>query len=199
MVNDAFYVLMAALYVGSVLAAAGISLKTGFWREEETRKYVHVSVSFTAFIIAYCISSPLLRLIGPVAFIFINAYSGYKTKARLGGLLLYPVSLALLAVAMNLGIISQSVFVTSILVMGLGDGGAAVVGMRYGTHRVGSKTLEGSLAMFIVSFVLIILSCETWYWALLSASLITVVEALSPHGWDNFSVPVSAALLLEVL
>ena len=113
MVNDAFYVLMAALYVGSVLAAAGISLKTGFWREEETRKYVHVSVSFTAFIIAYCISSPLLRLIGPVAFIFINAYSGYKTKARLGGLLLYPVSLALLAVAMNLGIISQSVFVTS--------------------------------------------------------------------------------------
>ena len=113
--------------------------------------------------------------------------------------MLYPVSLALLAVAMNLGIISQSVFVTSILVMGLGDGGAAVVGMRYGTHRVGSKTLEGSLAMFIVSFVLIILSCETWYWALLSASLITVVEALSPHGWDNFSVPVSAALLLEVL
>jgi dolichol kinase len=33
--------------------------------------------------------------------------------------------------------------------------------------------------------------------AIVVGAVITLVEAISPHGWDNFTIPVSAALVLH--
>ena len=42
----------------------------------------------------------------------------------------------------------------SLLMWGFGDASAALVGIPYGKHRIGKKSLEGSLAMFVVAFAL---------------------------------------------
>ena len=161
---------------------------------------VHILVAFSAFPIAYMIDDPYLRLLGPFAFIFINAALGRRMGARLGGLLCYPLSMLLLAAAMNGGYISQASFVSGILAMGLGDGIAAIVGMKWGRIRLGGKTLEGSFAMLAAVFlVFLTIGGKSPSAALVAAIAATLAELLSPGGLDNVSVPVVSAILMEVL
>jgi phytol kinase len=95
---------------------------------------------------------------------------------------------------------------------------AAIVGRRFGhyTYTVGGRTrsLEGSLAMLFWSWLatsaaifgmpyLIGLFYVSWLLALMVGGVVaivcTLVEALSPWGIDNLTVPAAAGLLLNML
>ena len=198
--NDILWIFLTACYNAAVIASAAIAGRKGLLSEEGSRKLVHILVAFSAFPIAYMIDDPYLRLLGPFAFIFINAALGRRMGARLGGLLCYPLSMLLLAAAMNGGFISQASFVSGILAMGLGDGIAAIVGMRWGRIRLGGKTLEGSFAMLAAVFlVFLIIGRKGPSAAIVAAVAATLAELLSPGGLDNVSVPVVSAILMEVL
>jgi phytol kinase len=97
-----------------------------------------------------------------------------------------------------------------VLVMTWGDGIAALVGQRWGKHSyeiVGNKkTLEGSFAMFVASYLvtLAILIMATpgfaiaqiiWFIPLPVAFVATGLEAVSPGGTDNLTVPLASAAL----
>lgn len=94
--------------------------------------------------------------------------------------------------------------------MAYGDSLASLVGERYGRRRyrlVASKSLEGSVAMFFgsfLSFALSLLFFSAFYQFSLSAQMIlafavalvaTVVEGLSPMGFDNLTVPAFSVLV----
>jgi phytol kinase len=100
------------------------------------------------------------------------------------------------------------------LLLGVGDGLGEPVGTRFGRHRYrvpvvgGRRTLEGSAAVFAGSLA-VVLCC---YWdgraATLTARLlaattaalaVTVVEAVSPHGADNFTIPVAGGSVVWLL
>jgi phytol kinase len=97
---------------------------------------------------------------------------------------------------------------TAALLVGVGDGVAEPIGRRIGRHtyRVRSLTggtatrsLEGSAAVF-VGCLAVLLACfglSVIGAAVLLALLLTVVEAISPHGLDNLTIPVVAALCLR--
>lgn len=108
---------------------------------------------------------------------------------------------------------------TSMLVLGLGDAAASIVGERVATphHYKFStvKSLEGSLAMFVVSF-LVLYGCFILFkpasavlsqftnTALLSfafalALVATAAESLVSGGQDNLTVPFSIVFFLSVL
>jgi dolichol kinase len=101
-----------------------------------------------------------------------------------------------------------SVTRTAALLVGIGDGIAEPIGRRIGRHkyRVRSLTgtsavrsLEGSAAVF-VGCLGVLLACfgsGTIAAAVLLALLLTVVEAVSPHGLDNLTIPIVAALCLR--
>ena len=92
--------------------------------------------------------------------------------------------------------------------MAYGDAAAAIVGEKYGKlqyYVFAKKSLEGSAAMFLVSFLSIeasLLFFSTLYSlplftlsvaALVVASVATLAEALSPLGFDNLTVPLIGA------
>lgn len=94
---------------------------------------------------------------------------------------------------------------------GYGDAAAALIGKRFGRHVIegrlvdGKKSLEGSLAMFAVSFisVLIVLALRggmEWYGLVLTAfatALVTaVVELLSRGGSDTVTCPLAAMAVI---
>lgn len=105
--------------------------------------------------------------------------------------------------------------VAGIMAMTWGDALAALIGKRFGRHQyqVGSsvRSWEGSLAMFLASgtamFLVLLLLPSSFlsplavsvggeralFTALISAGFATLVEAISPHGTDNLSVPLVAA------
>ncbi len=112
---------------------------------------------------------------------------------------------------------------TSMLVMGVSDSLAALVGSSVGKKHIehltkSPKTVEGSLTMFLSGFLLLsasLLLFSTQFsnvgglvgkpflmllaLALLLALVATAVEALLSHGLDNFFIPVSIAYVLYIL
>lgn len=94
---------------------------------------------------------------------------------------------------------------------GFGDGAAALVGKKFGRHYLegklieGRKSVEGTLAMFTVSFisVLIVLLAHgkaVWYAnlpiALLTAAVCAVVELYTRNGMDTLTCPLAAAVVI---
>lgn len=126
------------------------------------------------------------------------------------GLFFYAVSYTFLAF-----FLAQKPYTLAagILPMAYGDAVASIVGEKYGKMKyrlIAEKSLEGSTAMFIVSFVLLWLSLlffSMFYPLSLSgtitsvmvvAAVTTLVEGLSPLGFDNLTVPVFGALAFLV-
>ncbi len=100
---------------------------------------------------------------------------------------------------------------TAGLLVGIGDGVAEPVGRRLGRHRYrvpslirgkpAVRSLEGSAAVF-VGCLLTLLACFGTDFLPLAAGLalvLTLVEAVSPHGLDNLTLPVASAVLVRPL
>lgn len=100
-----------------------------------------------------------------------------------------------------------------IMAMTWGDAFSAIIGKRFGKHSYsiieGSKrTLEGSMAGFLFTFVavtitLFILSPLSFplilIGGLIAAIIGTLLEAISPKGTDNLTVPIGIAIVLFLL
>ncbi|MCK4857023.1 MAG: hypothetical protein KAT58_03550 [candidate division Zixibacteria bacterium] len=83
----------------------------------------------------------------------------------------------------------------------LGDVASAMVGRRWGRHKiVGQKTLEGSIAFLVVALlVTLAIPNVPWSVGIIGAVTATVVEALSIHRDDNLTVPLVAGLVMHLL
>ncbi|MEW5876038.1 MAG: hypothetical protein AB1752_12770 [Candidatus Zixiibacteriota bacterium] len=78
----------------------------------------------------------------------------------------------------------------------LGDIAAALIGRRWGTHRlVGNKTFEGSSGFLVAAFLgIVAVPGIGWPLALVAAVVGTIAEAISGKVDDNLSVPLTVGL-----
>ena len=103
------------------------------------------------------------------------------------------------------------IIVASIMAWGPGDGAAAICGKHFGKHKLsgkmieGVKSVEGSVAMAVTSFVftfltLLFMAPFTWYISLLLSVVIAPVAALvelyTKKGLDTITVPIVVCLVL---
>lgn len=123
------------------------------------------------------------------------------------GEIYFPLAVALLFLLAD----GQHLFyIIPLLTLTLADAVAALVGIRYGEIRYatseGSKSVEGSLAFFIVAFLsahipLLLLSqtgrAETLLIALVLGILVMLFEAISVGGFDNLFIPLGCYALLR--
>jgi dolichol kinase len=89
----------------------------------------------------------------------------------------------------------------SLLFIVLGDVASAMVGRRWGKHRIrGEKTIEGALSFLLVSLVIVlVLPGIPLVVGVAGAVVATVVEALTVHRDDNLTVPLSAGLVMHLI
>jgi phytol kinase len=103
------------------------------------------------------------------------------------------------------------------LVAGWGDAVGEPVGVRFGKHKYNvptlqkvkcQRSLEGSFAVMIMSTLAVLIGL--WLigiysiFSIITAAIITgiittIIEAISPHGLDNFSTQVGAAGIVFVI
>ena len=203
-----------------VFAAIGVAEGLRKWRGysvEFTRKFIHIAVGMWAFGTVLLFESRTFALIPPVAFVFINALSYWQgtfkametgEKGQLGTIY-FPISFALI-IWLLWG--SPHLLVASLMPMTWGDALAAVIGRRIGRRRytvVGStRSLEGSAVMFLVGWAatlvsLLLLAPISPVTAVVAAAVTAlgaaVVEAVSPWGIDNLTVPAISALILTLM
>lgn len=93
----------------------------------------------------------------------------------------------------------------SIYAWGFGDAAAALIGKRYGVHKIGKKSMEGSAAMFLTSLcsVFVILLLRGGLSVVLCAAIAVVTAAASAlselwskNGMDTVICPLSAMVIL---
>ena len=205
---------MCGLYVCLEAFAAYILHKFHLVKSEGVRKFIHIATSFLIFPVIYGIKEPELRYVGPLFFVFFNAIASYggmgkiiglSEEKRHIGLVVYPLSVLFLVFLYNKGYMSAESVSSGVMIMGLGDGMAALVGTKWGKHKykvlkVGEKSVEGTFSMFMASFLVVYaISPGGVVISLFVALFSSFVENISPSGVDNATVPILSSLLLEVL
>lgn len=103
-----------------------------------------------------------------------------------------------LGIFLSLLIFGRDPAMVSTVVLAVGDASASVVGLKYGKRRFGNKSLEGSLAFLLSTFM--VLLPFVGFWKALSVALISaMVEAMPFKLDDNFTVPLTAGFVYKVL
>ncbi len=199
------------IYILAIIAVAFVLYRFTKIGSEGVRKFIHILVSGWVLILVNCYDSLAWAVIGPVTFIFLNAafvYSGFSKYLGMGnrkrdnGLIYYPLSILVLVIMMYNGLADERIVISSVLMMGFGDGLAALIGSRFGRHGYsfigGKKSLEGTLTMFAVSLtiLLVVYPEGPWYVSLLVAIFATLLENITPLGFDNITVPLISAFAL---
>ncbi|MBL7184039.1 MAG: phosphatidate cytidylyltransferase [Anaerolineae bacterium] len=227
-----------ALIISYVYVFAMIGIGEGLrkWRgysTEFTRKLIHISVGMWAFGTVLLFQHWYFAIIPPLSFVVLNyiSYRGeiFKSvetgeKGNLGTVY-FPISFAII---ICLFWERPNLLVASLMPMTWGDALAAVLGRRYGQRKysvLGStRSVEGSLAMFIFSWLSVFLALlllpplggvlslvlssveglpKGWQASLLYSLAVavfaTLVEALSPWHIDNLTVPLLSAALLYLI
>ena len=95
-------------------------------------------------------------------------------------------------------------FQFGVLVMGISDALAGLIGERYGKHKIrlfgGTKSAEGSVVFFICTMILMLFFAPVFsYQLILIAAVLTVTEVLTIYGLDNLILPILGAFLIQFL
>jgi len=222
-VGNVFALILSFVLVLGIIAVSELMEKRFKLPKEESRKLVHIGVSHWWLLAMAGFTSWKWAIVPPIAFIALNLFSWYsglfdamERKPRdltNLGTVYFPIALLLMVIFtwQDSPVLSNAhpyLGGLGIMAMGYGDGFAALVGSHRGTRKysiLGStKSLEGSLTMFIAAliplFFLILLGGSVpWLLALGLAALLsllaTIVEAVTPLGLDNLTVPFAVTLL----
>ncbi|HIE37852.1 MAG TPA: phosphatidate cytidylyltransferase [Anaerolineales bacterium] len=215
MTADLPFLILSYVYLfGTLAAAEGLRRWQGY-PVDFTRKVVHIAAGMTVWLLLLFRHLPM-ALIPPISFIFINALSYWKgtfqametgERGNLGTVY-FPLSFSILTwLLWN----QRPLLVAALMPMTWGDALAAVVGRRWGRRRFrvpgSTRSLEGSLTFLAVAWMataipLALLPATPFPgWnglivALGVAAATAAVEALSPWGLDNLTVPAVSALVL---
>ncbi len=200
------------------------------WSPEVLRKLVHISTGVLIFFAPTIFNSGIPAILLAVIFITVNFTAielgllkgMHGTNRRSYGTVYYPLSFLIL-VLLCWDTIPQIISI-SILVLGLSDAAAAIVGESLSSPHVyyltsDKKSLEGSAAMFVTTFLVVAFLLSTSlglngtlalnffprFSCTVQAALValavslfaTAWEAISSKGLDNLTIPLSTAFILH--
>lgn len=236
MFSQEFLVNLALLFFcyAYVLLIIFLSGKTqvifGFTRKS-SRKFLHIMIGNLPFVIplfslnSFPMNFPFFVAAPFVLVTFLaSPYSPWKSvsekfKGLSGmteeghqlGLVFYAISYTILAILFSA---KPIIIAAGILPMAYGDASASLVGEKYGKHQYhffARKSLEGSIAMFCVSFLAV--GASLFFFSIVHpfnvasfvlaafavASVAAIAEGISPLGFDNVTVPILCALTFLLL
>ncbi|MBD2178946.1 phosphatidate cytidylyltransferase [Pseudanabaena sp. FACHB-1998] len=210
--NIAFQVCAVAIWLGLVFLTSEILHR--FKQDPElVRKVVHIGTG-NVLLIAWwlqiptwlCIAAGVIFSAIALASHLINILPMLNDVGRKTyGVFYYALSITILVTLLWEN--HPQYAVIGVMVMSWGDGMAALIGKRFGKHtfvnRGNKRSYEGSLAMFTTSLVVILgifginkgISPSDFGVAVPVAAIAALLEAYSPGGTDNLSVPLSSAFL----
>ncbi len=210
-------IIVSVLFVGSIIAVVSLFEKLGWLTGENARKSIHILSAHWWFIAMYYFDKPFEAAVVPALFIVVNYLSfrgGYiKSMERDDdlknlGTVYYAISLFVLAI-WSFGIEKPEIGGMGILVMGYADGLAAVVGKKYGFKKwtfireeksvVGSTTAFVAAVAVIAAFNLYFSMGLKVYEVLVLGLVAACLEAITPLGFDNLTVPIGISVLAYLM
>jgi dolichol kinase len=189
----------------------------------QSRKFLHIMTGNIAFILPLFETREIMAFVAAGPFILftflmspyspIKSMRGKTSEAGHGlGLVYYAITWTVLAYAF---FDHREIIAMGILAMSYGDGLASVIGIKYGKRKYtvfkDTKSYVGSIAMFVCTFLLLVIALMFYVvyggtpaptnmvrvtvYLLCMAGVATVIEGVTPLGLDNLSVPFVVALM----
>ena len=212
---DIIALICVYVYVIAIFLIAENVLKS---RPEFSRKFLHIMVGNMIFAMPF-FSSPWIMIIGltlpaSIGTFLLTEYSPIKIENSMTesghalGLFFYSAIWTVLLV-----VFGNHLWIVALAIVPLvyGDGFAALIGIKFGKVKFSifgsTKSLEGSLSMFVVTTVM-----SVFVWMvftsigynmpefnivniLIISAVATLCEALSYGGIDNLTVPAVTSIL----
>ncbi len=195
-------------------AASILCRKTLKIKDEIFRKILHYILLGSVFVLTYVNKTWWKSALSCVLFIVSvypilcvaersQSYSETVTERKKGELkssliLVFFTFAVVISVCWGL-FLNKHIVIAVILCWGVGDSFAALIGKRFGKRKIyKDKTLEGSLAMAITSFITVFIvfiaaSLLPWYLSLVTAFVaaitVSVIELFTPNGFDTVTCP----------
>ncbi len=213
--TDIIALIVVYVYVIAIFIIAEKVLKS---RPEFSRKFLHIMVGNMIFAMPF-FSSPWVMIIGltlpaSIGTFLLTEYSPIKIENSMTesghalGLFFYSAIWTILLV-----VFGNYIWIVALAIVPLvyGDGFAALIGIKFGKVKFSvfgsTKSLEGSLSMFVVTTVM-----SVFVWMvftsigysmpefnivniILISAVATLCEAFSYGGIDNLTVPALTSIL----
>ncbi len=213
--------LLVLIVLGGLMLGLRLLRQRRYLHPELTRKLVHVGMGLVTLTFPWLFGTAAWCVVtlGIVASASLYALRNSSAlRQQFGGVLdgvsrdswgevYFPIGVAAL---FYLAHGDTVVFIIPVLLLALGDAVAALIGVRYGSVQYetgeGKKSLEGSLAFFLVAFlsahVPLLLAtntgrAESLLIGLILGLLMMLIEAVAWRGLDNLFIPLGAFLLLR--
>lgn len=216
--NNIYGIAVSFGFVFFIIWLSAILTKQGILSGESSRKFIHIGVSNWWIIAMIFFDSSFYAAIVPGCFVVLNYISYRKNLFKVMererskkdlGTVYFAVSLLILSIVTFSRGSHPYIGALGILIMGYGDGFAAIFGTRYTRYSFkiwnSTKTLSGSFAMFVFSFLaaFVILKIYSPVSYLLPSLVLalsaTIIELVSPFGLDNLSVPLLSTWIYTML
>ena len=202
-------------------STALILRKTVKINDELFRKILHFILLTSLFVFVFAfktwwISGITCLLVIAIAYPILFACERFKTfsntfnerkkgEIRLSLIIVFTMFLVIISICW--GLLNDKILcLVAIFSWGYGDAMAALVGTKYGKHKIyRKKSAEGTLAMFITSFVvvltiLLIHNKIPFYGSIATAFIVAMASALTelytPNGFDTITCPFASLLVL---
>jgi len=229
--GDIIGLILSYVYAFGLMFGVEAIGKWSKWPQRVTRKFIHIGAGMWVWGVLYFFDHWYYGIIPFSTFIVLNyifyrqqSFKAMDTEESTLGTVYFAISITILFVLLwrTEGASDHiALAIAAVMAMTWGDGLASLVGQQWGNHkyeRFGStRSLEGSTAMFIASFVSITLtlwiipgstlspnsiplaSGTLLIIGLISSAVATLAESLSPAGTDNLSVPLLSGATLYLL
>lgn len=190
---------------------------------ERFRKTLHIVLLFSLLVLLYAFKTWWISVLVSVVFAIIvfpilafgerfKGYSELLTERKKGEIkqsliLVFGMFAAIICICWG-WLNDKMLALACIYAWGFGDGVAALVGKRFGKNFLegklieGRKSVEGTAAMFVVSFlsviiILLIRGDLPWHGyipiSIITAAVCAVVELYTLNGYDTVTCPFAAA------
>ncbi len=213
-----FFVVL--VLIGGLIGLSEFARNRFHWSPESTRKLVHVAVGIAVSISPLYFRNSTAPMVLAGIFIILNlvalrqsVFTGLHGTGRISyGTVFFPLSYLILVYFEWSRPLSLMV---GLLMMTFADTAGSIIGQRIpAPHRYqlwrDTKSLEGSMAVFITAFVITLLASvlfatsalltlgSKFIFSLLMAATVMLGEGISNRGSDNLSVPLLAALMTDL-
>ena len=216
--NEWYLFLLFFISITILILLSELSLRKKIWSTHANRIIIHITVGIAVSLTPHIFTTSLQPALLALIFFLINLIS-YKNKmlnsfhsiGRVSyGTIFFPLSFLLITIPFW----DYPIHITiSLMLLAIADPIAAIVGENINrpvsyTILTDKKTVQGSVAMFICSMIIIFILSKYFFqdWdldfqivAAISIGLaVTMAEAISYKGSDNLTIPIIAFLFIEL-
>ena len=179
--------------------------------------YISLVFAFEEWWMAALFAASLIAILFPALHLaqkipVFSSFVNERKKGEFKSSMVYAVGMMAFSITVCWGLFGDKYLVlASIYAWGIGDGLAALVGKRFGKHKItwkmadGKKSVEGSLTMFLCALISVftvllfrgginVMMCLII--AILTAIVSTIAELCAKDGLDTIICPISAMLVV---